>query len=631
MPTVARALAEQPCEVAERCAELAHERGQLRRLLARVAGRCLETRSWERLGFARLADYGRERVGLTASALRDLARVDVRLGELPAVEAGLLEGRISWTKARLLGQVARSEDEALWVCFAEGATVRSLARQVRCVDAGSLDAGSPELTEERELSTRETARIRCSPRVRAKWYSVRQLAQRVAGERLEPEQVLEQLTAEVLSAVPLGPESEEVELPRPRASGRSRLRVLDAPLRRSPFDLALRRVEAEGADALPRASLESRMPPSLRPFVDGLEHAGSFELDRRLRALVLAEQRLDAGIGALLARVARERGYRSAGLPSLEAFARERLGISPRKARALLRLERAVRVCPELGRAYRTGELSWVQAQTLLPILVLDDGERWRSGWIAWAGRVSVRRLEDDVERALVMRETEPSAWRASGGLPSADAGPGWSHTSDRENSDRQTCDDPTVSDRPPVPASSPSCAQREDAHLFVTAPCEVTRLFRATLCTVRRRIELLTGRSASEGAGFEAMLDHVMETWGRTDPSASEKRRHRVFERDGWRCTVPGCSSFRNLHAHHVRFRSAGGSDALSNRVSLCAWHHLRGVHAGIVRVTGSAPGRLRFDLGLRAGQEPLVSYRSGDRRLHQPRTRSCQTMRLV
>jgi hypothetical protein len=290
MPTVARALAEQPCEVAERCAELAHERGQLRRLLARVAGRCLETRSWERLGFARLADYGRERVGLTASALRDLARVDVRLGELPAVEAGLLEGRISWTKARLLGQVARSEDEALWVCFAEGATVRSLARQVRCVDAGSLDAGSPELTEERELSTRETARIRCSPRVRAKWYSVRQLAQRVAGERLEPEQVLEQLTAEVLSAVPLGPESEEVELPRPRASGRSRLRVLDAPLRRSPFDLALRRVEAEGADALPRASLESRMPPSLRPFVDGLEHAGSFELDRRLRALVLAEQ-----------------------------------------------------------------------------------------------------------------------------------------------------------------------------------------------------------------------------------------------------------------------------------------------------------------------------------------------------
>jgi len=609
--------------VAERCAELAHERGPLRRTLARVAGRCVETRSWERLGFARLADYGRERVGLTASALRDLARVGVRLGELPAVEAGLLEGRISWTKARLLGQVARREDEALWVRFAEGSTVRNLARQVRCVDAGSLDAGSPELTEEGELATRETARIRCSPRVRAKWYSVRQLAQRVAGERLEPEQVLEQVTAEVLSAVPLVRESEKVELPRPRASGRSRLRVLDAPLRRSPFDLALRRVEAEGPDALPRASLESRLPPSLRPFVDGLEHADSFELDRRLRTLVLAEQRLDAGIGALLARVARERGYRSAGLPSLEAFARERLGISPRKARALLRLERAVRMCPELGRAYRTGELSWVQAQTLLPVLVLDDGERWQSGWIVRAGRVSVRRLEDDVERALVMRETEPSVWQVSGGLPPEDGSPGCARTPDR-----QTCDGPTASDRPPAP---PPGAEREDARLFVTAPCEVTRLFRATLCTVRRRIESLTGRSVSDGAGFEAMLDHVMETWGRTDQTAAEKRRHRVFERDGWRCTVPGCSSFRNLHDHHVRFRSAGGSDALSNRVSLCAWHHLRGVHAGIVRVTGSAPGRLRFDLGLRAGQEPLVSYRSGDRRLHQPRTRSCQTMRLV
>jgi hypothetical protein len=90
--------------------------------------------------------------------------------------------------------------------------------------------------------------------------------------------------------------------------------------------------------------------------------------------------------------------------------------------------------------------------------------------------------------------------------------------------------------------------------------------------------------------------------------------REHAVFARDGWRCTVPGCTSYRNLHDHHVRFRSAGGSDALANRTTLCAWHHLRGVHRGRVRCTGSAPDRLRFELGLRPGHAPLVAYGPGE-----------------
>ena len=39
----------------------------LRRALARVAGRMVATRGWERLGFARLADYAAERAGVLAS------------------------------------------------------------------------------------------------------------------------------------------------------------------------------------------------------------------------------------------------------------------------------------------------------------------------------------------------------------------------------------------------------------------------------------------------------------------------------------------------------------------------------------------------------------------------------------
>jgi hypothetical protein len=50
---------------------------------------------------------------------------------------------------------------------------------------------------------------------------------------------------------------------------------------------------------------------------------------------------------------------------------------------------------------------------------------------------------------------------------------------------------------------------------------------------------------------------------------------------------------------------------------VTLCAFHHLRGIHAGRVRCTGRAPDGLRWQLGIRAGAAPLASYRSGDVRM--------------
>jgi hypothetical protein len=61
-----------------------------------------------------------------------------------------------------------------------------------------------------------------------------------------------------------------------------------------------------------------------------------------------------------------------------------------------------------------------------------------------------------------------------------------------------------------------------------------------------------------------------------------------------GW-CQVPGCSRAA-LHVHHVRFRSHGGADVAANLVGLCAAHHLHGIHAGYLRVAGTAPHRLRW-----------------------------------
>lgn len=86
------------------------------------------------------------------------------------------------------------------------------------------------------------------------------------------------------------------------------------------------------------------------------------------------------------------------------------------------------------------------------------------------------------------------------------------------------------------------------------------------------------------------------------------------VVERDGYRCAVAGCTSRRSLHDHHVTFRSAGGSDAPDNRITLCAFHHQRCLHAGLLRDSGRAPDHLVFELGLRPDGPSLVRYRPGD-----------------
>ena len=118
-------------------------------------------------------------------------------------------------------------------------------------------------------------------------------------------------------------------------------------------------------------------------------------------------------------------------------------------------------------------------------------------------------------------------------------------------------------------------------------------------------------------------MLDHVFFIWGvRTKVPA----RHRVFDRDGWRCAAPGCTSMQNLHDHHIRFRSAGGSDAPENRVTLCAFHHLRGVHAARLRCVGRAPDGITWEMGVRPGAAPLATYRSGDLQVQRRETLSPQ-----
>ena len=142
----------------------------------------------------------------------------------------------------------------------------------------------------------------------------------------------------------------------------------------------------------------------------------AFALDARLRELVAAEQRVEAELAEVLLAVAEGRRYRGCSFPTLDAWVREELGMSPRKARMLLRLARTARRVPALSAAWRSGELSFLRAYTIVPVLL--DAPEHASAWIARARAVTCRRLEEDADAALLAADLDPAAFAATGGSP---------------------------------------------------------------------------------------------------------------------------------------------------------------------------------------------------------------------
>jgi len=110
------------------------------------------------------------------------------------------------------------------------------------------------------------------------------------------------------------------------------------------------------------------------------------------------------------------------------------------------------------------------------------------------------------------------------------------------------------------------------------------------------RAVMLQEGQWMAPGECLGRLCDHFIAEWesileGRNTP------QRLAIERDRGFCQVPGCSRAA-VHAHHVVWRSRGGSDEPENLVSLCAGHHLHGIHAGYIRVSGRAPDQLRWEV---------------------------------
>jgi len=114
-----------------------------------------------------------------------------------------------------------------------------------------------------------------------------------------------------------------------------------------------------------------------------------------------------------------------------------------------------------------------------------------------------------------------------------------------------------------------------------------------SSLCTALPICARFAGRRACRSA----VRTSSWPARGRRFPERSTRQK-KVLARDGGYCQTPGCSRSA-VHAHHIVYRSAGGSDGPANLTSLRAAHHLHGVHMGYVRVRGKAPDALQWHLG--------------------------------
>lgn len=130
-------------------------------------------------------------------------------------------------------------------------------------------------------------------------------------------------------------------------------------------------------------------------------------------------------------------------------------------------------------------------------------------------------------------------------------------------------------------------CADRE---LRILLPARVASLLDDALRAARAS----AGGLLSLDECLRRVARHFTETW---KPQVEERNtvQRRVLARDQGLCQVPGCSRAA-LHVHHVTYRSRGGGDEPENLTSLCAAHHLHGVHRGWLRVAGRAPSALRW-----------------------------------
>ncbi|MGV8119102.1 MAG: HNH endonuclease [Candidatus Xenobiia bacterium LiM19] len=114
-----------------------------------------------------------------------------------------------------------------------------------------------------------------------------------------------------------------------------------------------------------------------------------------------------------------------------------------------------------------------------------------------------------------------------------------------------------------------------------------------------------------------EGFLAALLQGWLLTEKAHLRfTRDYAILKRDRFRCQVPGCNCRRNLHVHHIIWRSKGGTDDPANLIVLCTKCHIRLLHNLLtLNIEGTAPHNLTFTFGPRShgDERPFLKYVRG------------------
>ncbi|MDQ7822802.1 MAG: hypothetical protein RDV48_08425 [Candidatus Eremiobacteraeota bacterium] len=365
--------------------------------------------------------------------------------------------------------------------------------------------------------------------------------------------------------------------------------------------------------------------------------ADPFETVARLRSMASLRHSLSFYQGRLLRTLNNFGLYKDMLFLSLGHYTRERLGMSRSTAYSLISLERSYLEYPDMLDLVKVGKLTPEQARHLAK--VFNEGTRVQGAWLSYAQEVPVATLMASVEgflrfakRAVHKKwDIAPEAFEVAvtgrsvkrvpapasngtepngdmgldaavqmfahelGVLPSQDGTfpVAWKVTQGREHSELPEILSILSGETPKEGTFGSNPSDRGAIIRFFIKKDLVPLWNHAVRIWAAGRPETAVDASQQLALFIEALLDTFLSTW-----DLPEKRdiHHRTLARDNYQCQAPGCRCRRNLHSHHIIFRSHGGSDKLHNRITLCMAHHLRCVHEGYLVIRGRAPHKLTF-----------------------------------
>lgn len=611
---------------AQLCARLGRCTAQLIPRLAGAAQRLTAIEAWKPLCFTHVNDFACERLDHSGSWLRQLARLGRTCQEMPALtdaitgaDGGKPLGRAA---AYEICRVARADTVADWIQRARQGTIRELKEAIR----RAQDAAPASVAATPPARAQGALPVHLPPFLVCALLDIERVfrATNPGSRRCD---LLEALTAECASGNGSGMIDARRDARAPRATAsrdHNESVVLDTEI--APDKLVDNTTNRELLQARWTLHRVHLFIASLDAQTKAPESTSSPKhIVRSMREILALEHEVKLRIDQLLLWLDHRRAWSLLGTADAADFGQKVLDESASTTRNRLRLARALEHSATLRRGAESGQVSHqrlVRLAQLMKQRKLDEDTL--QDWVDHAPQIRIKRLDDEYN--AIERRRWLSGGTGTGAappLPLSDAE--WQASLRLVPGEARQRLHMGALQALAIEAAANVC------HRF-TGPAETIRDLRHSLNLARVRLaeqgrQLVHSRHPGRGSLSPAdearlfpsirlaarhvehgtpipdwvcllsLLEEFAEEWD--NPRHMPRRpTDAIAARDGWRCTAPGCTS-REIEIHHIVYRSHGGSDDPSNLTSICPFHHRMGEHGGLLKVTGTAPLALRWQIG--------------------------------